>query len=99
MRNIDGDTVTLGYSLGWNVRYYRNNYYLEHGGDIDGLSASVSLLPNENIGIGRLHERRELPAACHQLLHNRYDVRKRPDRLDDEVQRLSIVCRRRKRKR
>jgi len=43
--------VNLGYGLGWMVNIYRDNYYLEHGGGIDGFTATVSLFPNKSIGI------------------------------------------------
>jgi len=46
-----GDFVPLGYGLGWNVKYYQNHYCLEHGGGIDGFSASVNLMPNDNIAV------------------------------------------------
>lgn len=39
------------YGLGWFVDTYRGHYRAEHGGNIDGFTASVTLLPNDNIGI------------------------------------------------
>lgn len=39
------------YGLGWLVNQYRGHLRLEHGGNIDGFSANVCLLPNDSIGI------------------------------------------------
>ncbi|NUQ10915.1 MAG: serine hydrolase [Gemmatimonadaceae bacterium] len=39
------------YGLGWFVDTYRGRYRVEHGGNIDGFSAGVTMLPNDRIGI------------------------------------------------
>ncbi len=39
------------YGLGWLVNQYRGHLRLEHGGNIDGFSANVCLLPGDSIGI------------------------------------------------
>ncbi len=39
------------YGLGWFVDTYRGRYRVHHGGNIDGFSALVSMLPNERIGL------------------------------------------------
>jgi CubicO group peptidase (beta-lactamase class C family) len=39
-----------GYGLGWFVRDWNGQPFVEHGGNIDGFSASVGLLPNSDIG-------------------------------------------------
>jgi len=39
------------YGLGWLIYPYRGQLLLEHGGNIDGFSASVSFLPHHNSGV------------------------------------------------
>jgi CubicO group peptidase (beta-lactamase class C family) len=39
------------YGLGWFVQSYRGQTVVHHGGNIDGFSALVSLLPREEIGV------------------------------------------------
>ena len=49
-----GDYPELGpmsYGLGWFVDTYRGHYRAQHGGNIDGFTASVTLLPQDRIGM------------------------------------------------
>jgi CubicO group peptidase (beta-lactamase class C family) len=39
------------YGLGWFIYPYRGHHLIEHGGNIDGFSALVALLPQEKIGM------------------------------------------------
>ena len=39
------------YGLGWFLKSYRGHYLVEHGGNIDGFSASVGFYPSDSIGI------------------------------------------------
>jgi CubicO group peptidase (beta-lactamase class C family) len=39
-----------GYGLGWFVRDWNGQPFIEHGGNIDGFSASVGFLPDSDIG-------------------------------------------------
>jgi len=48
---IRGDETTLGYGLGWNIVLYHDHLRVEHGGGIDGFVTSVSMLPNDGIGV------------------------------------------------
>ncbi|MCU0624317.1 MAG: serine hydrolase [Gemmatimonadaceae bacterium] len=41
----------MSYGLGWFVDSYRGRYRAQHGGNIDGFTAAVTLLPNERIGV------------------------------------------------
>ncbi len=41
----------MSYGLGWFVDTYRGRYRAQHGGNIDGFSAGVTLLPNDGMGI------------------------------------------------
>ena len=48
------DVQELGpqsYGLGWFVDTYRGRYRAQHGGNIDGFTAAVQLLPRERVGI------------------------------------------------
>lgn len=40
----------MKYALGWMVHTWNGKRLIEHGGNIDGYAAMVSLLPDENIG-------------------------------------------------
>jgi len=49
-----GDNPELGpmsYGLGWFIDTYRGHYRAQHGGNIDGFTAAVTLLPQDRIGI------------------------------------------------
>ena len=39
------------YGYGWFLHSYKGHYMVEHGGNIDGFSASVAVYPMDNIGI------------------------------------------------
>lgn len=39
------------YGLGWAITSYRGHYLVEHGGNIDGFSASTAFFPSDSIGI------------------------------------------------
>src|SRR5690606_25286845 len=41
----------MSYGLGWFIDTYRGRYRVQHGGNIDGFTAAVQMLPNERIGI------------------------------------------------
>jgi CubicO group peptidase (beta-lactamase class C family) len=45
------DVHSSAYGLGWFVASYRSHYRVEHGGNIDGFSASTSFFPTDSIGI------------------------------------------------
>jgi CubicO group peptidase (beta-lactamase class C family) len=40
-----------GYGMGWFVRDYRGRKVVEHGGNVDGMTAQIGMLPEENLGI------------------------------------------------
>ena len=44
------DITAPDYALGWMVDNYRGHGRVHHGGNIDGFSAMVSLLPNDGLG-------------------------------------------------
>ncbi|MCK6445672.1 MAG: serine hydrolase [Planctomycetes bacterium] len=45
------ETIPVGYALGWFVEVYRGHLHVHHGGNIDGYSALVALLPQDDWGI------------------------------------------------
>ncbi|CAN5570143.1 serine hydrolase [soil metagenome] len=47
------------YGMGWVITNYRNHIRVEHGGNIDGFTASVCLLPMDSIGIVVLTNKNE----------------------------------------
>jgi hypothetical protein len=42
------------YGLGWFIQPYRGHHLVQHGGNIDGFSAMVAFLPQEEIGVAVL---------------------------------------------
>ncbi len=45
------DVHMANYGFGWMLASYRGHYRVEHGGNIDGFSASTSFFPSDSIGI------------------------------------------------
>jgi len=45
------EVSTTAYAMGWFVDAYRGHNRLSHGGNIDGFSAAVTLLPDDRIGV------------------------------------------------
>ena len=45
------ETVPVGYALAWFVDDYRGHLRVHHGGNIDGFSALVTLLPQDDLGL------------------------------------------------
>lgn len=45
------DVFFSSYGYGWMLASYRGHYRVEHGGNIDGFSASTSFFPSDSIGI------------------------------------------------
>jgi CubicO group peptidase (beta-lactamase class C family) len=45
------DAHIANYGFGWMIASYRGHYRVEHGGNIDGFSASTSIFPTDSIGI------------------------------------------------
>lgn len=47
----DKEILFPSYGMGWMISAYRGHNFVEHGGNIDGFSAMVSFLPDDNMGI------------------------------------------------
>lgn len=45
------DAYLANYGFGWMISSYRGHYRVEHGGNIDGFSASTCFFPSDSIGI------------------------------------------------
>lgn len=45
------DVHLANYGLGWMIGSYRGHYQVEHGGNIDGFSASTAIFPTDSLGI------------------------------------------------
>lgn len=45
------DMHLANYGFGWMISSYKGHYRVEHGGNIDGFSASTSFYPTDSIGI------------------------------------------------
>ena len=57
---------TASYAMGWFVQPYRGHHRLQHGGNIDGFTAFVSFLPQDDLGFVLLANKNE--TALPQLL-------------------------------
>jgi len=49
--SLNKEVLNSNYALGWVSEVYRGHQVVEHGGNIDGFSAQVTMLPQDNIGI------------------------------------------------
>lgn len=45
------DVFFSSYGMGWSLASYKGHYRVEHGGNIDGFSASTCFFPTDSIGI------------------------------------------------
>lgn len=45
------DVYLANYGLGWMISSYRGHYQVEHGGNVDGFSASTGFFPTDGLGI------------------------------------------------
>ncbi len=43
-------TESVGYGMGWMIREWEGQKVVEHGGNVDGFSAEVALLPESDLG-------------------------------------------------
>jgi CubicO group peptidase (beta-lactamase class C family) len=83
----------LSYGLGWFIQDYRGHVLIHHGGNIDGFSAHVSMLPHERAGIVVLTNLNDtlLPIALGFSIYDRLlglepvDWSQRLKRVQDEV--------------
>ena len=67
------DVHMANYGLGWALASYRGHYRVEHGGNIDGFSASTCFFPSDSIGIVVLcnQDGSRVPAIVRNLIADR----------------------------
>ncbi len=67
------DMYLSNYGLGWMLSSYRGHYRVEHGGNINGFSASTSFFPSDSIGMVVLcnQDGSQVPAMIRNLLSDR----------------------------
>jgi CubicO group peptidase (beta-lactamase class C family) len=61
------------YGFGWMITSYKGHYRVQHGGNIDGFSASTSFMPSDNIGIVVLanQDRSIIPSIVQNIIYDR----------------------------
>jgi CubicO group peptidase (beta-lactamase class C family) len=66
------DMNFLTYGLGWFIQDYKGRKVSHHGGNIDGMSAMVSMIPSEKLGVVILTNLNSalLPVVLHYKLHD-----------------------------
>ena len=64
------DVYFSTYGFGWMLSSYKGHYRVEHGGNIDGFSASTCLFPTDSIGIIVLsnQDRSSVPSIIRNLI-------------------------------
>ena len=67
------DLYFSGYGFGWFLSSYRGHYRVEHGGNIDGFSASTCFYPTDSIGIIVLSNQNgsSVPSVVRNLMADR----------------------------
>ena len=67
------DLYFSGYGFGWFLSSYRGHYRVEHGGNIDGFSASTCFYPTDSIGIIVLSNQNgsSVPSVVRNLIADR----------------------------
>jgi CubicO group peptidase (beta-lactamase class C family) len=67
------DLYFANYGFGWFLTSYEGHYRVEHGGNIDGFSASTCLFPTDSIGIVVLCNQNgsSVPAVVRNLISDR----------------------------
>ncbi|HKP84914.1 MAG TPA: serine hydrolase [Blastocatellia bacterium] len=48
---LNPETHFMNYGLGWFLQDYRGRKIIQHGGNIDGMSALVAMMPEEKLGL------------------------------------------------
>src|SRR6185312_14373187 len=67
------DVFFANYGFGWMLASYRGHYRVEHGGNIDGFSASTCFFPSDSIGIIVLSNQNgsQVPGIVRNLIADR----------------------------
>jgi len=67
------DLHFANYGFGWSLSSYKGHYRVEHGGNIDGFTASTTFFPSDSIGIVVLANQNNslLPSVVRNILSDR----------------------------
>jgi CubicO group peptidase (beta-lactamase class C family) len=67
------DVFFSAYGFGWALSSYRGHYRVDHGGNIDGFSASTSFFPTDSIGIVVLTNQNgsDIPGIVRNMISDR----------------------------
>jgi CubicO group peptidase (beta-lactamase class C family) len=67
------DVFFSNYGYGWSLASYRGHYRVEHGGNIDGFSASTCFFPSDSVGIIVLSNQNgsAVPSAIRNIIADR----------------------------
>lgn len=84
------DVQFSNYGYGWFLASYRGHYRVEHGGNIDGFSASASFFPTDSLGIMILTNQNgsPLPNVVRNMVADRMLNLEPADWLGETVKRL-----------
>ncbi len=66
--------INLGYGLGWFIDVFKGHKVIEHGGNVNGASALISMMPDKNIGLVILTNANSssLPSAISYEIYDRF---------------------------
>jgi CubicO group peptidase (beta-lactamase class C family) len=81
----NGESKMSAYGLGWMISQYAGKTVVEHGGNIDGMTAEVGMIPEEKLGVVLLAnaDGSVLPGALMYDIFDRYLGRPvQPERVD-----------------
>ncbi|TDQ14668.1 CubicO group peptidase (beta-lactamase class C family) [Algoriphagus boseongensis] len=84
------DAHFSNYGYGWFLSSYRGHYRVEHGGNIDGFSASASFFPTDSLGIMVLTNQNgsALPGVVRNMVADKMLKLEAADWLGEAVKRL-----------
>jgi CubicO group peptidase (beta-lactamase class C family) len=79
----DRDGYFSAYGLGWFLQDYRGRFVVHHGGNIDGMTALVAFMPEEQLGVVALTNMNgsPLPSLVTYTIFDRYLGRPEKDRI------------------
>jgi CubicO group peptidase (beta-lactamase class C family) len=79
---FNDESISHSYGLGWSLSDFKGRRIVEHGGNIDGMSAQVGMMPDEKLGIVILanHGQSMLPMALMFDLFDRFTGELKPNR-------------------
>jgi CubicO group peptidase (beta-lactamase class C family) len=102
------DVFFANYGLGWMLSSYRGHYRVEHGGNIDGFSATTSFFPTDSIGIVVLVNQNgsSIPGIVRNILSDRMlklspinwnkELKERADKAKEKQKEIAATARAKK---